>query len=385
MGGLVLSFSRAGLVRIDENETAYTLERVDPKTKLLSEDTFVSIPYLPNQLTERKVVIFDSILSGEQKKRKNVYEGVLKPLFSLLNIPHTYIRTNTSHTISDKAAKFEISLSYLAIMISGDTSLNELINSLPRGIDLTILIIIQGTGNAFANSIGLGSVFDAIQSLFIGHLSYFPLYEAIFDPPGIFLNEKQERLHKVDRMLFFVVGSWGLHASLVAESASIAMRRKYGNLRFRKAAETVLKKNPKFIGSITLIKPNGERHTIECNQPLSYFIMAAMPKFEPTFIISPDSEPSKLELHLLYFRHSKASKTMELMNKAYDNGTHIKDPCVKYIPINDGQSVELTVSDSISDPACSKICLDGSIILLQGTHRKIKFSCASDKSLTYLR
>lgn len=385
MGGLILSFSHAGIVRIEEDEISYRMEQIASSDNHNHEDALVPIDSLPNHLTERTVIVFDSVFSGEKQKRKNVYEGILKPLFLLLNIRHRYIRTTTSHTISDNAAKLEISKSYLIIMISGDTSLNELINAMSKGMDVAVLMMIQGTGNAFANSIGLGSVFDAVRALFIGKLSYFPLYEAKFEPPGVLINEKQQQTRKVNQMLFFVVGSWGLHASLVAESASLTMRAKYGNERFKKAAESILQKNPAFLGSITLLRKNGERQVIEDNQPFSYFIMSAMPKFEASFLISPKSDPSKSELHLLYFRHTKASTTMKLMDKAYNNGIHIEDPLVKYIRINDGQSVELAVSDSVYDPACSKICLDGSIVLLQGIHRKITFSCSSANSLLYLK
>lgn len=377
MKELILSLPRAGPVDIRENDDSFTVKRIES-----IDDTNIIVSNLPDYLIKRSVIVLDSVFSGNRSSGKNAYTELVMPLLNLVGVHHKYIKTTSSHSIADFGSALIANGHYTIILISGDTSISELINNVPDSCNIILLTLIQGTGNAFANSIDLSTVLDGIKALFCGKVSRFPLYKAVFDPPGILIDAEEKPIKSVNSMIFFVVGSWCLHASLVADSAREVMRQKYGMLRFRKSAEKILDENPPFPGSI--YTTDGQSTKLvekECN--LSYFLVAALPRFEPTFLISPDSDPMTKQLHLLYFKYTDSANTMKIMNEAYDHGAHIHNPAVRYFGVSPDESVVLQLSDEVIDSRLSKICIDGSIILMKGQHRKITFSCSEQNHQLY--
>ncbi|QPG77097.1 hypothetical protein FOA43_004500 [Brettanomyces nanus] len=351
---------------------------------LASSSDATQISSLPIHLTSRKILVIDSILSGNRIAEKNFYRDILNPLFVLLDISSDYIETTSSTSVSDQAHSLQSGTAYLVIIISGDTSLNEFVNCVRKDSDVAFLTVAQGTGNAFANSIGLSTGLDTVKSLLLGTYHNFHLYRSQFDPPGSLIDEEDHTIRTVRSLLFFVVGSWCLHSTLVADSSSAEMRRKYGQLRFHKAAESILKQNPDFVGSIITHHKDRSFSVIESKTNLSYFIVTALPRFEPTFLISPNSLPQSHQLHLLYFPHTTPESTMEIMNQAYSNGSHISNPLVRYLAIDSGDFVTLQLDDSITSDSFSKICIDGNIILMNGKGRTVTFDCV-ESNLLYIR
>ncbi|VEU20237.1 DEKNAAC101154 [Brettanomyces naardenensis] len=162
------------------------------------------------------------------------------------------------------------------------------------------------------------------------------------------------------------------------------MRQKYKELRFRKAAERILSENPEFPGKITLLHSDGSPELPLYSKPLSYFLVAALPKFEATFLISPDSVPERPQLHLLYFEHTDSDTTMKIMNEAYDHGVHVENPLVNYLAIGPRDSVKLELDDSVQRDYLSKICIDGSVVLMKGKQRSITFGNSKRKGLKFV-
>lgn len=366
-----------GTISLDQAEDGTCTVRTDDNSHT---DDAVRLEQLPEHLRNRQIVVIDSVASGN--RTHNAYKDSIKPVLDTLKLPYKYIKTTSADTIRDFGAHID-SNPCLVIVISGDTSLNELFNELPEQADLAVLPVPQGTGNAFANSLGLSSTFECLKSLLTGQSLQLPLYQADFSPEADLIDSHGDTIKKVTSLKFFVIGSWALHADLVALSDTAEMRQTYGSDRFRVAAEQILKENPEFIGSIsfddghstTLLQPLG---------PLSYFIATALPRLEATFLISPDSQPSKSELHLLYFKHLDSASTMDIMNQAYNQGAHITHNEVQYVPLGPGQKATLTIDDSMR-PDLSKICIDGSIVLMKGLDRTVTFSCLGKRNLSYIR
>ena len=165
----------------------------------------------------------------------SAYDNLLVPLFQALELDVVAHKTTskTSHREFLSTTHFPEGENVILIL-GGDTLVYDLINSLPGNPHLTpehrfvISLVPCGTGNALAVTLGITSIPIGI-SLFLGvsngssgRLSYtLPMNKIIIREGG------RER-----SIWSAVVCSWGLHASLVADSDDPEMRRQYGAKRF---------------------------------------------------------------------------------------------------------------------------------------------------------
>ena len=118
----------------------------------------------------------------------------------------------------------------VVVIFGGDTMIYDLLNSVPDNQNLsssqrvTICPIPCGTGNALAMSLGTTSIPIGIsKALGISETSAQPL-------PVLKVTIRELDAEKV--FWGAIVCSWGLHASLVADSDDPEMRRQYGVNRF---------------------------------------------------------------------------------------------------------------------------------------------------------
>ncbi|KAH3662592.1 hypothetical protein OGAPHI_005844 [Ogataea philodendri] len=348
-----------GPVLVSETETEYLWTP--------QESTNTAPP--PSHLLNTQIVVLDSVKSGTRVPSKDLYKQLLQPLFSSWDLSHRYIATTSAKSVEQYGHSLG-SEKTLLIVLSGDTTISELINSVADSVDVTILNVPLGTGNAFAHSIGLSNVVSAVSALTSGKIHPLRTYQAVFEP-GSQVVLPDGPSFAATTLNFFVVGSWGLHACLVADSDSPELR-KLGNERFKIAAQQVLEKNPVFHGTFVV---DGKQ--IEAHASLGYFVVAAVPLFEKTFEISPQSDPAEHSLHLVYFHHTTPESVVEIMTKAYQQGEHVKDPRVGYLK---GSEIELEVHES--DPALRRICVDGTIVQIAGS--KVVFRPRIFDGLHYL-
>ncbi|KAG7926756.1 hypothetical protein KL925_003041 [Ogataea polymorpha] len=323
---------------------------------------------VPPLLQAANVVVLDSVKSGNRVSTKDVYKQLLLPLLDSWNLSHRYIATTSPETSRQVAASIGAAPTLL-ILISGDTTITELVNSVASTATVTLLTVPMGTGNAFAHSVGLSTPLEAVQALTGGTAHPLRLYEAVFEPGSRLLA--QGHTQPVLSLRFLVVGSWGLHACLVADSDSPELR-KLGNERFKVAAQHILEKNPVFHGSFRT-----DGLAVEDHAALSYFVVAAVPRFEATFEISPASDPAENALHVVYFHHQAPAAVMEILGQAYDAGKHVQDPRVGYLKAH---TVELEIDEQDAD--LRRICVDGLIVQAAGS--KVLFRPVESTNLQYI-
>ncbi|OUM52048.1 hypothetical protein BVG19_g1201 [[Candida] boidinii] len=322
----------------------------------------------PNHLDgSREVIILDSVKSGSSRAPKsNIFTQLIEPLFNILHIRFKYVAAESPKFISEFSGKLSDNVKYLIIFISGDTSINEFINGIEsdKTLDITILNVPLGTGNAFSHSVGIHDTIDAMEKLLFGKELDLQLYNAKFSENSMLIHNGER--HPIKNRFFFVVASWALHASLVAESDSPEMRQ-FGSARFSMAAQNILKRNPAYYGRLCIQDNVSDTDDIT-QKEFSYFVLAAVSRFEKQFVISPKSSALNSDLYLISFEYqSNPDDTMAIMKEAYDNGSHINNKKVDYKKITENETVELTILTS--DNSLNVICVDGSIVELGGDRR----------------
>lgn len=296
------------------------------------------------------LVVIDSIHSGKGRTAQgDFYTIVMKPIFDVLNIKHTLIKTSSRDTISTYAAGLDVSQHYTVLFLSGDTSISEFINNLPQvpvDSELGILPFPMGSGNAWASSLGIMCPIETFGKFIRGNTSYspFPLYRAVF--PNSY------------SILFFIILSMGFHANLIHASE----RPEYANMgveKFQKAAVFVMEEY-----DLDLNISVGDR-----SGSYSYFALINTPKLEPTYRPSPESDPLKEELHLLGYS-SKLSKE-ELLTKvlqgyrAQPNSKLTVDEGTTYAPLTEDFEVTLNFPVQDSPVYKAEICCDGVLLNLR--------------------
>ena len=322
------------------------------------------LPNLPTYLTE-KVIVIDSIYSGTGRtKEKDIYDHILSPLFQQLEILYELFKTNSSTSIVEYAQNIQVdsNANVTVIFISGDSSINEFVNALQpeKSGKISIFPIPGGTGNSLALSLNITNPIDSIIRLLQGKQLPLYLYDVDFSQGSYYLthDEKRDQVQSTG-LKFLVVLSWGFHASLVADSDTLELR-KHGLERFQIAAFQNLNREQKYEGDL-YINEVGE----QIRGPFAYWLVVSSLRFEPKFEISPKGDILKDELYLVAFNTKDNDKDyiMDIMKQVYDNGKHITNPDVIYKKLGPEDRITLKVKNS--KPLIQRrFCVDGRIVAL---------------------
>ena len=184
-----------------------------------------------NRLRSATVYVIVSTQSGAGLA-VTAFDNLLEPLLKQFDIPFSVHKTisKTSHREFLKSITFSPDQENVVVIFGGDTMIYDLLNSVPNNHNLsstqslTICPIPCGTGNALAMSLGTTSIPIGItKALGISKTSAQPL-------PILKVTIRERDAEQV--FWGAVVCSWGLHASLVADSDDPEMRREYGVNRF---------------------------------------------------------------------------------------------------------------------------------------------------------
>jgi diacylglycerol kinase family enzyme len=184
-----------------------------------------------NRLRSANVYVVVSTLSGAGLA-VTAFDNLLQPLLKQFNIPFSVHKSHskTSHQEFLKLITFSPDQENIIVIFGGDTMIYDFLNSVPNNQNLssshriTICPIPCGTGNALAMSLGTISIPIGITKA-LGISETFP------QPLPVLKVTIRER--DIERVIWgTVVCSWGLHASLVADSDDPEMRRQYGANRF---------------------------------------------------------------------------------------------------------------------------------------------------------
>ncbi|KAK9334127.1 ATP-NAD kinase-like domain-containing protein [Lipomyces starkeyi] len=336
------------------------------------------LPGLPSHLdsSRSQITVVNSATAGAQRGHE-VYEKLLQPLLQALDVTHEYIPTSSASTISEFAASLsakESGLPHTVVLLSGDTSIHELVNSLtPISSTQSIILTLipTGSGNALMTSLSRGTITSALFALLHGKPSPLnPFYVAFpedskevippttHDPDGMTVAlETPDSLSGARKIFALVVASWGIHAALVGDSDSPEYR-KLGNDRFKKAAEENLARNVAWHGPVRYSSvPSGMEEIVE--GPHSYLLMTSISSLEAGFEIAPTAEPLSGKLEMVQMPFLKGEEIMRVLMLAYQNGKHIHEKEVLYKEV---EEVRVTVLEE--EEKMRRWCVDGRIIIV---------------------
>ncbi|CAL9727761.1 hypothetical protein MOUN0_A05490 [Monosporozyma unispora] len=337
------------LITID-NVSYYVLTSKDGsklvKFELIKECATHSSEHI-NTRQFNDLYVLDSIHSGiGRNESNNIYNIVLSPILKKLEINHEYIKSTDSKFISEWAKQFkEHTKEVTIILISGDTSVSEFINSLPRVSkrNINILPIAMGTANALANSLNLNCPIDTFNKLLTQKLisNELPLYNVIFPD-----NSSK---------LFFIILSLGLHANLLHKSNDIEYNG-MGVEKFQLASQEILQ-NYDLNQKISIVKACT---TIINN--FAYFALINVPKLEEHYIPSPKSKLFESELHVLgYLSNLPKDTLISKIMQGYENqlNDNIESAGTIYKSLQDNFCIKLPSWDGKIPRYKYEICCDG--------------------------
>ncbi|KAK5128475.1 hypothetical protein LTR85_003143 [Meristemomyces frigidus] len=318
-----------------------------------------------------------------------VWEQMLKPMLrhvcSLEAKDYALHFTTSEYTVTDLTCDIflkqaNLGVAQAIVLLSGDGGMVDIVNALKSEqlsrsyVKPSVALLPLGTGNALANSAGItGDNTMGLKTLLQGSQEELPLFCATFSPGArLLVNEgRDERLlHTVDGTPLAhgaVVCSWGLHASLVADSDS-AEYRKFGAERFGMAAKDLLypadgsSPHP-YKGKVSVLRPSNNAK--DDWQPIDrdthgYVLATLVSQLEKGFTISPASKPLDGKLRLVHFGPVNGEEAMAIMKKAYDGGKHATDDRVGYEEI---EGVRIQFNEE--DERWRRICLDGKVIQVE--------------------
>ena len=365
-----------------------------------------------------------------RSKAEVLYQSLVRPVFKEIGLVESIcgdpdckgsypiarfnvIRTRSQDTIKDFiTSKFPprpgvSQQDQTILLLSGDTSLFELLNALPTPLSsyasaskIHLSMLPTGTGNALCSSIYLNQ--HPLSTFLLGSPHNLPVFNATFSPGSRLLSQSGKR-HSIPASGLYgaVVLSWAFHASLVADSDAPHYRHKYpGPQRFQVAARENLHPHPHlYNGRITVRRqPDGPWEDLQQNlkdedRGYWYFLATLVDRLEATFVINPEGKPLDGKLRVVHFAElqhsaeqpsltpshasheelsSSAQSVIQTMHAAYDGGKHVGLPGVGYE--RDGVEavkVEVHEGDYNSEAAGGlgrskerwrRICIDGAIV-----------------------
>ncbi|GAB1730883.1 hypothetical protein NU195Hw_g1982t1 [Hortaea werneckii] len=336
----------------------------------------------------RQIHVVVSIGSGTGQALA-VCQYMLKPLLQsacfLTESDYTLHVTTSEMTVTDLTRDVFLpqankGLAQAIVLLSGDGGMVDIINAILSAQRQTtfvkpcITLLPLGTGNALANSAGINSDNTAgLRTLLHGSPKGLPLFRAKFSPGARLLvdhQQEEQHLHQEDGVPIAygaVVCSWGLHASLVADSDS-AEYRKYGAERFQMAAKDLLYPSDgstahQYLGKLSVLcaSDDGQSEWRPIDRDTHGYILATLvSQLEKGFTISPASKPLDGALRLIHFAPVGGEETMEIMTKAYQGGQHVSDERVSYERV-EGIRIEFAETET----RWRKVCIDGKIICVE--------------------
>jgi diacylglycerol kinase family enzyme len=330
--------------------------------------------------TPREAHIILSIGSGH-RKAEIFFKDIVAPILDQAGIKHGTVHTTRSETsvleltrdifvpAANEAKPLRI------ILASGDGGIVDLVNGLlatPHSetyVAPQVVLLPLGTANALYHSINSnssGSNTWGLQALSSTKSKPLPTLTATFSPGSRLLVDearREEKLNDKNEVHGAVVVSWGMHASLVADSDT-AEYRKFGIDRFKMAAKEALYPadgslpHP-YRGKVSYLTQDGEWTKLDGEEHL-YTLATLVSNLEAPFCISPSTKPLDGSMHLVYFGPTSGDEAMRIMGLAYQGGKHVDDAMVRYEQI-EGLKIEFDEADG----RWRRVCVDGKIIRVE--------------------
>lgn len=328
-----------------------------------------------------------STLAGTGRAR-SVFEHAVRPLFAALNTAEYEIhKTASEATIKELTTSLFLpranqGIQQTVILLSGDGGPVDMVNVFlsdtvhNRAALPYIGLIPTGTGNALASSSNLNkdNTFG-LGALLRGTPRVLPTFRATFSPGSVLVVDEGRTKKPITpptgsgRLDLYgaVVCSWGLHASLVADSDTVEYRE-FGAERFKMAAGELLKPSDgsephRYGGKVSLIRqdPKGKDiHELVDRQEHMYVLVTMVSNLEKTFRISPLSRPLDGQLRLVHFGPLSGEEVMRILGLAYQGGKHVEEDCIGYEAVNG-----VTIAFEEDTEHWRRVCIDGKIVLVE--------------------
>lgn len=317
----------------------------------------------------------------------NVWKQLIQPAFSWCGLDldkHYAVHLTTSETTVNELTQQVLlpraneGKKQTLVLLSGDGGMVDVINTLiagPRSKEFRkpeIALLPFGTGNALANSSGItGNSTYGLRTLLAGAAKGVPVLRATFSPGARLLANEGQTEHELESSIAgrpvahgAVVCSWGLHATLVADSDTTEYR-KFGAGRFKMAGKEALYPSDgslphAYKGRVSILTRGAADWKVLDRDEHGYILATLVSQLEAGFHISPSSQPLDGKLRLVHFGRVSGEEAMGIMTKAYQGGQHVQDEKVGYEEIE-----KLLIEFEEEDARWRRVCVDGKIIRVE--------------------
>jgi diacylglycerol kinase family enzyme len=248
----------------------------------------------------------------------------------------------------------------------------------------TVFLFPLGTGNALFHSLNrpvasadpsiepVSDVTTALRVLLHGTPKPLPIFRVKFSPGARILSNEARDANPIPGNALYgaIVASYGLHATLVADSDTTEWR-KHGDKRFGMVAKELLAPSdggpPHAYKARIFLKKQGNGTDGVLDKEIEreehgYVLMTLVSNLEKTFTISPSSEPLDGKLRIVHFGPESGEEVGRIMGLAYQNGKHVDEGKVGYEEV-EGMRVELL--EPGEEGTWRRVCVDGTIIRVE--------------------
>ncbi|KAL5117533.1 hypothetical protein ACEQ8H_004563 [Pleosporales sp. CAS-2024a] len=381
-----------GATQVTAQLQEHPQDAAHPPALLALAHSPLSIPRPPHQVPPTHVIL--STGSGHGKA-ESFFHDVVAPILDLVHPGGT--KAITLHTTTSANSILELTRDLFLgranhghaqriILASGDGGIVDLVNGLSpsdtrseRYVAPTIILLPLGTANALYHSINATTTGAGPNTWGLGALSStmtkpLPTFSATFSPGArLVVDEARAEAHlpPSNALSGAVVVSWGMHASLVADSDT-AEYRKFGIDRFKMAAKEALYPADgamphAYRGRVSILPATSTTTTttttkdwVSIGDQHLYTLATLVSHLEAPFCISPRSKPLDGSLHLVHFGPTSGDEAMRIMGLAYQGGKHVDDDMVRYEAI---EALKIEFDDD--DARWRRVCVDGKIVRVE--------------------
>ncbi|KAF4977467.1 hypothetical protein FZEAL_6031 [Fusarium zealandicum] len=350
-----------------------------------------------------------------------VWKDVLEPLFQLVAENESRETNNHDSTVDSSKSKHRVTFTESAgtvrdfakglwdsrslngrartvLLLSGDGGVVDILNGSdghdrPEDCPPTIALLPLGTGNALFHSLhkplysdlGATPLVHGLRTLFQGSSHDLPVFQASFSPGSrivTFADKSTEAANNgiaaqkeetpISHLYGAVVASYGFHATVVYESDTPEYRV-HGDKRFGMVAQELLRESHPYAAKVSIRRSGSTAFEDIPRETHAYVLAALVSNLERKFTISPETKPLQSQLRLVHFGPIGGERTMDVMMKAYDEGSHIgmewaDGERVGYDAVDETRVVVLE-----DDERWRKVCIDGTIVEIpKGGHMSVK-------------
>ncbi|KAM0431914.1 hypothetical protein ACHAPT_005167 [Fusarium lateritium] len=286
------------------------------------------------------------------------------------------------------------------VLLSGDGGVVDLLNGTdgeaPPDVPPSIALLPLGTGNALFHSShkplysdpGPTPLVHGLRTLFQGVAHDLPVFRASFSPGSRIVTfadksnkspsadvdpaQLQKQETSVSHLQGAIVASYGFHASIVYESDT-PEHRVHGDKRFGMVAQELLRESHAYAAEVSIRRRGSTAFEVIPRDRHAYVLTALVSNLERKFTISPATRPLDSRLRLVHFGPIGGERTMNVMMKAYEEGSHVgmKWDDGERVGYDEVDEVKITVLED--DERWRKVCIDGTIVEIpKGGHMSVK-------------